>query len=140
MTRSESADAHLKLYRDDPDKAHFIYPRKDGQPVTTLLLTTIGRKSGEPRTTPLIYKKFGSDYVLVASLGGAPNHPAWYLNLLETPDCEIQAGSTRLKARARVAGAERASLWAQMVDYFPDYAEYQRRTQREIPVLVLTPR
>lgn len=137
---NSNAVNHVKRYLEDPDNAQFIYPYGKDKPVTTLLLTTIGRKSGEPRTTPLIYKKVGDTYVIVASLGGNPEHPLWYLNLVATPDCKIQVGRETLKVRARTAPeGERERLWEEAVRQYPDYNDYQARTQRRIPVVALEP-
>jgi deazaflavin-dependent oxidoreductase (nitroreductase family) len=105
----------------------------------TLLLTTRGRKSGKLRRTALIYARDGDRLVLVASNGGAPNHPSWYLNLLECPDVTVQVGAETFAARAGVAYAEeRPRLWELMVSVFSRYAAYQRQTDRVIPVIVLT--
>lgn len=109
-------------------------------PIPTLLLTTTGRKSGKPQLLPLIYGKTSKGYAVVASKGGAPAHPAWYLNLVDHPEVDVQVGPKKLKARARTArGAERAALWKEMAAIFPPYDDYQRRTEREIPVVVLEP-
>jgi deazaflavin-dependent oxidoreductase (nitroreductase family) len=106
---------------------------------TTLLLTTTGRKSGEERTTPVIYEADGDRYVIIASKGGAPEHPAWLLNLGEDPEVEVQVLGDVFKARASVAeGEERERLWKLMAAAWPDYDEYQKKTDREIPVVVLT--
>ncbi|MCC5886098.1 MAG: nitroreductase family deazaflavin-dependent oxidoreductase [Gammaproteobacteria bacterium] len=107
----------------------------------TLLLTTRGRRTGEPRPAPLIYGKFGGHYVVIASKGGLPDHPLWYLNLEADPDCELMVGATHMKAKARVAeGSERARLWKQMSAIYPPYDEYQQRAAgRTIPVVVLEP-
>jgi deazaflavin-dependent oxidoreductase (nitroreductase family) len=107
-------------------------------PVPTLLLTTTGRKSGTPQLLPLIYGKTPTGYAVVASKGGAPEHPAWYRNLVAQPEVDVQVGADKFAARARTAsGAERAALWKQMAALFPPYDAYQRRTEREIPVVVL---
>lgn len=104
----------------------------------TLLLTTTGRRSGEARTTPLIYGRAGDSYVVVASKGGADEPPAWYLNLAAQPEVEVQVLGDRFRARARTAGAdEKPALWEKMVAEWPSYDEYQDKTQREIPVVVL---
>ncbi len=104
----------------------------------TLILTTTGRRSGQPRKHPLIYGRHGDDYLVVASAGGAPHHPAWYLNLDANPDVEIQVKAARMTARARTATPEeRAELWPIMTREWPDYDGYQTRTDREIPVVVL---
>jgi len=129
---------HLKTYRENPEQGHAWNPY--GKEVTALLLTSTGRTTGKPRTRPLIYRKIGGNYVIVASKGGAPDNPMWYRNLLSNPDCEIQVIRDHIKCRARTAvGAERAELWPQMVDLLPQYAEYQSKTDREIPVIVLEP-
>jgi deazaflavin-dependent oxidoreductase (nitroreductase family) len=106
-----------------------------------LLLTTIGRKSGQPRTTPLIYLADGEDLVIVASKAGMDEHPLWYLNLVANPDVEVEIGHERRRLRARTANAEeKAWLWPKLVDIYADYAAYQTRTDREIPVVILSPR
>ena len=106
--------------------------------VTTLLLTTRGRRSGESRTTPLIYGRDGERYVIVASRGGAPKHPNWYENLAANPDVDVQVMADRFKARARTAtAAEKPALWKTMTAIWPPYDEYQQRTPREIPVVIL---
>jgi len=112
----------------------------DWRGVPTLLITTRGRASGLRRRSALIYGRDGDDYVLVASKGGAPNHPMWYLNLVAEPEVEIQVGAEILTATARTAtGEERARLWATMTRIWPDYDEYQTRTARLIPVVVVSP-
>jgi deazaflavin-dependent oxidoreductase (nitroreductase family) len=104
----------------------------------TLLLTTIGRRSGQPHTTPLIYGQDGDRYLVVGSRGGAPEHPQWYRNLLAQPRVQVQVLGDRFQAHARPASAaEKPALWQQMVQLFPPYAEYQARTTREIPVVIL---
>jgi deazaflavin-dependent oxidoreductase (nitroreductase family) len=106
--------------------------------VPTLLLTTRGRRSGEPRTTPLIYGRAGERYLVVASRGGAPTHPDWYQNLAADPEVQVQVMADRFKARARTASAaEKPALWKAMTSIWPPYAEYQARTTREIPVVIL---
>ncbi|MBY0278813.1 nitroreductase family deazaflavin-dependent oxidoreductase [Candidatus Binatia bacterium] len=111
-----------------------------GAPV--LLLTTIGRKSGEPRVAPLIYLKDGERLVLVASKGGMSHHPAWYLNLEAHPDCEVELpGTGKIPMRAtRATDEEKALLWPRLCAIYPDYDDYQARTTRNIPVLILTKR
>ena len=134
---------HIELYRTDPEKARLWDSTPLGGPglLPTLLLTTTGRKSGEPRALPLIYGETGDAYVVIASKGGLPNHPIWFLNLEANPDCELMVGPKRLSARARVAeGAERERLWKQMAETYPPYTEYQERAgARTIPVVVLDP-
>ncbi len=106
--------------------------------VPTLLLTTRGRRSGRLRRTALIYGRAGDAYVVVASQGGDPNHPAWYLNLDADPEVEVQVWADVFPARARTAtGEERDRLWRDMAKIWPPYDDYQRRTDREIPVVVL---
>jgi proline iminopeptidase len=108
--------------------------------VPSLMLTTTGRKSGEKFIFPLFYGEVGKGYVVVASKGGAPQHPGWYRNLLANPDVEVQVGTKKLKAKARTAtGAERSKLWEQALKFWPPYADYQKKTDREIPVVVLDP-
>ena len=108
--------------------------------VPTLLLTTTGRRSGTRRRTALIYGRDTADYVLVASKGGAPAQPEWYLNLDADPQVELQVLDAVVTATARtVTGAERERLWALMRQIWPAYDEYQERTDREIPVVVVTP-
>jgi deazaflavin-dependent oxidoreductase (nitroreductase family) len=103
-----------------------------------LLLTTTGRHSGQPRTTPLIYGRDGDRYLVVASRGGAPKHPDWYENLVAQPEVHVQVMADRFKARARTAtAAEKPPLWKTMAAIFPPYDEYQTRTTREIPVVIL---
>ena len=107
----------------------------------TLLLDHVGAKSGTPRTTPLLYVEDPPNVVIVASKGGFPKHPAWFHNLRANPDTTVQVGSERRAVRARVAeGEERARLWALMVSVYSGYEGYRRRTEREIPVVVLEPR
>jgi deazaflavin-dependent oxidoreductase (nitroreductase family) len=110
----------------------------DWQGTQTLLLTTKGRKSGEPRELPLIYGKSGDDYLIVASKGGADKPPAWYVNLRDKPEVDVQVRGDRFHARARTAtDDEKPRLWSEMVGHWPAYDEYQRKTDREIPVVVL---
>ena len=131
---------HVQLYREDPDKGHMWDSTFAGGPglLSTLLLSTTGRKSGQTSVLPLIYKKVNEGYVIIASKGGAPAHPAWYLNLEADPDCEIQVAHDLYQARARTAdGDERESLWQQLVEVYPPYNDYQAATERKIPVVVL---
>jgi deazaflavin-dependent oxidoreductase (nitroreductase family) len=107
-------------------------------PIPTLLLTTTGRRSGKQIVMPLIYGEAGGNYVVVASKGGAPQHPGWYLNLAAKPEVEVQVLAQRFRAKSRTAtGEERARLWKQMATIFPPYNSYQAKTDREIPVVVL---
>lgn len=106
-----------------------------------LLLDHVGAKSGKRRTTPLLYVRDGEQYVIVASKGGHPKHPAWLHNLRANPDTEIQVGSRRMKVHAREARPEeRGRLWAKAVAAWKAYEDYQARTDREIPLVVLDPR
>jgi deazaflavin-dependent oxidoreductase (nitroreductase family) len=135
---------HIELYLTDPDKAHMWDASLAGGEgvLPTLLLKTTGRKSGEEKLLPLIYKKVGDAYVIIASKGGAPAHPAWYLNIEAEPDCAIQVGREKLDVKARVAdGAEREDLWQQLAAIYPPYNAYQNYAgDRVIPVVVLDPR
>jgi len=133
---------HLDLYARDPQKGHDWDSTAVGGPgvLPVLLLTTRGRKSGAMRTLPLIYKKVGAAYVIIASKGGAPSHPAWYLNLLADSDCRIQVAHDHHRVRARTAeGSQRESLWDQLAEIYPPYNDYQASTPRKIPVVVLDP-
>ena len=106
--------------------------------VQTLILTTTGRRSREPRSSAMIYGADGDRYVVIASNGGSPTHPAWYLNLTADPAAEVQVGGDRMAVRARTAaGAERSRLWSLMTGIWPNFDVYQTRTSREIPVVVL---
>jgi deazaflavin-dependent oxidoreductase (nitroreductase family) len=108
--------------------------------VPTLLLTTRGKKSGTARRTALIYGMAGDDYVVMASYGGAPKHPDWYVNLEADPEVVIQVGEDIMAATARTAGPdERDRLWTVMTDIWPDYDEYDTKTPREFPLVVITP-
>jgi deazaflavin-dependent oxidoreductase (nitroreductase family) len=104
----------------------------------TLVLTTTGRKSGQPRRSAMIYGQRGDAYVVIASQGGAPVHPNWYVNLVAEPNVEAQVRGERFPARARSAvGDERERLWALMTRIWPNFDVYQTRTERRIPVVVL---
>jgi deazaflavin-dependent oxidoreductase (nitroreductase family) len=106
--------------------------------VPTLLLTTRGRKSGKLRRTALIYGTDGDKYMVVASRGGAKHHPAWYLNLRDNPEVEVQVGADKFTARAHTATPdEKARLWPVMAAIWPAYNDYQKKTERDIPVVVL---
>src|SRR6266700_1246305 len=124
-------------------EGHLYTMTQPGRPeitVPALLLTTTGRKSGERFIFPLFYGTVGAGYFVVASKGGAPQHPGWYRNILANPEVEVQVGTAKMRARARTAsGAERARLWQKSLEFWPPYAEYQKKTEREIPVGVLDP-
>lgn len=110
-------------------------------PAPVCLLTTTGRKSGEPRTAPLVYLRKGDTFVVVASQGGLPKNPAWYLNLVADPDVTIQIGHDTYPLRARTASdAERAALWPQLVDLYADFDTYAAWADRTIPVVICEPR
>jgi deazaflavin-dependent oxidoreductase (nitroreductase family) len=109
-----------------------------GRPI--IVLTSLGAKSGKLRKTPLMRVEHGGAYAVVASLGGAPDHPVWYHNLKANPHVELQDRATKRDYAAReVAGDEKALWWARAVEAFPDYAKYQTKTERQIPVFVLEP-
>ena len=111
----------------------------DGNPV--VLLHHVGRRSGEPRVTPLIHLADGEDVVVVGSMGGTPKDPAWVHTLRAAPDTEVELGRERRAVRAREADPEeRARLWPLLVEQYPAFATYQARTEREIPVVILAPR
>lgn len=126
---------HIRGYVEcDGKKGHRFYGNN------TLLLTTRGRRSGRLRRTALIYGRHGDAYVVVASNGGSPTHPLWYLNLVADPRVYVQVGARTFTARARTAaGKERPQLWQMMIKLFGEYARYQKKTEREIPVVVLDP-
>jgi deazaflavin-dependent oxidoreductase (nitroreductase family) len=139
VSESESLHGpeHVRRYRETDGEVGHVWRR--GSKV--LLLTTRGRRTGEPTTTPLIYERSGDGYVVVASNGGAQEHPGWYRNLLRDPTVEVQVLGDVFRAGARtVDGAERAELWRLAAEQWPPYDEYQTRTDREIPVVVLEPR
>jgi proline iminopeptidase len=127
-------DEHVKRYREtDGEEGHLW---QEGS--TILLLTTKGRKTGKETTTPLIYDLDGDNPVIVASKGGAPEHPGWYLNLAKDPEVEVQIKGDRFRARARTTeGEERERLWRKLNEMWPPYDEYQTKTTRQIPVVVL---
>jgi deazaflavin-dependent oxidoreductase (nitroreductase family) len=109
-------------------------------PMDFLLLTTTGRKTGEPRDVALNYMREGNSYIVVASYAGEDRDPAWWRNLKANPDAELRVGGRRIRVRAREAdGAERERLWTRLVVTDPAYAEYQERTKRRLPVVVLEP-
>jgi proline iminopeptidase len=127
-------DEHVRRYRETGGKVGHIW--RGGS--TILLLTTTGRTTGEKRTSPLIYAEDGAAFVIVASKGGAPDHPGWYKNLEKTPEVELQVKDEVFRARARTAqGDERARLWRKANEVWPQYDEYAKKTNREIPVVVL---
>ena len=130
-------DANTFLYRLSGGR---VGGRYDRAPV--LILHHVGRKSGERRETPLIYLRDGEDIVIVGSMGGSPKHPAWYLNVRDRPeDVAVEIKGTRRPVRARHATPEeRERLWPELLEMWPAWEDYTRRTEREFPVLILTPR
>lgn len=127
---------HVRVYRETGGERGYEW-----RGTTVLLLTTEGRVSHQPRTTPLIHRTDGERFVIVASKGGAPEHPGWYENLLANPEASIQVKDRQLAVSASTAsGDERERLWRLMTEVWPAYDDYQRRTEREIPVVVLSPR
>jgi deazaflavin-dependent oxidoreductase (nitroreductase family) len=138
MTTSDNrprgwVEDHVRRYQESEGEDGHIW---NGVP--TLLLTTTGRRSGRSFTTPLIYGRQGDVYIVVASKGGAPRHPDWYMNLSENPEVGVQVAADRFTAQARTAGPdEKPAVWATMAEIWPEYDLYQTRTSREIPVVIL---
>jgi proline iminopeptidase len=127
-------DEHVRRYQETNGEEGFDW--REGSQI--LLLTTTGRKSGEQTTAPLIFGMDGDNPVIVASKGGAPEHPGWYKNLVKNPAAEVQIKGDTFAVRARDAeGEERERLWKMMNGHWPHYAEYQTKTDRQIPVVVL---
>lgn len=126
---------HIAAYRDTDGEVGYLW---NGVP--TLLLTVTGRRSGQPRTSALIFGRDDDDYLVVASMGGAPMHPKWYLNLRADPSAQIQVRDQQIAVTARTATVEeKPRLWRIMTDIWPNYDAYQSRTDRPIPVVVLSP-
>ena len=141
-TLSDWMKDHVKRYlASNGADGHMLKLPSHDKPVPTLLLTTTGRKSGTAFLFPLIYGTAGKSYVVIASKGGAPDHPGWYKNLVANPAVELQVADKHLRAKARtVTGDERAKLWRDMAALFPPYDKYQEKApHREIPVVVLDP-
>jgi deazaflavin-dependent oxidoreductase (nitroreductase family) len=127
---------HVRLYVQSNGKQGHLW--REGVP--TLLLTTRGKTTGQARRTALIYARDGDNYVVMASYGGSPTHPDWYLNLEADPEVVVQVGEERFRARAaRDTPEQRQRLWGLMTAIWPDYAEYATKTTREIPLVVVTP-
>ena len=125
---------HVQRYVETDGEVGYLW--REGAPI--LILTVTGRRSGKDYSTPLIFGEDGGNYVLVASQGGRPEHPDWYLNLAETPEVGVQVKADKFRARARTAeGEERERLWEMMNEIWPHYDEYQTKTTRQIPVVVL---
>jgi deazaflavin-dependent oxidoreductase (nitroreductase family) len=142
MTQPDWAREHVERYRASNGADGHIWTGFDGTGnFPCLLLTTTGRKSGEARTTPLIYGEDGGEYMIIASQGGRPDHPAWYKNLVANAAVELQVGPESFAATARTADPEeRARLWPKMAEIYPPYDEYQKKAaaSREIPLVILT--
>jgi deazaflavin-dependent oxidoreductase (nitroreductase family) len=129
-------EEHIRRYRETDGEVGYLW-----NGATALLLTTTGRKTGQARTQPLIFASDGGDYLVVASMGGAPQHPSWYLNLVDHPDAEVQVKGDVIPVRAHTATAEeKPRLWKIVTAQWPNYDVYQTRTERQIPVVVLSPR
>jgi deazaflavin-dependent oxidoreductase (nitroreductase family) len=127
-------EEHVRVYRETGGERGYIWRRG----TEILLLTTTGRKSGEERTTPLIHRTDGDRWIIVASKGGTPDHPDWYLNLQENPEIEIQVKDEVIPVRAStVDDEERERLWEKMTEVWPDYDDYQSNTDRKIPIVAL---
>jgi deazaflavin-dependent oxidoreductase (nitroreductase family) len=139
MTKSDDelfGQEHVRVYEETDGERGY-----DWRGTNILLLTTTGRSSGQARTTPLIHRTDGDRYVVVASKGGTPEHPAWFTNMQADPEAQIQVRGDRIPVRMTVAqGDERARLWGKMTEVWPDYDDYAKKTDREIPVVVLEPR
>jgi deazaflavin-dependent oxidoreductase (nitroreductase family) len=129
-------DEHVRQYEATSGKVGH-----DWNDTQVLILHTTGRKSGATRKNPLIYGRDGESYMVVASKGGAPDHPDWYLNLMAHPETTIQVWGEQIPVTARTATAdEKTRLWPTMTKEWPDYDEYQKKTEREIPLVILSPR
>jgi len=126
---------HIRAYRETGGETGYLW---NGVP--TLLLTVTGRRSGRELTSALIFGRDGDDYLVVASKGGAPSHPLWYLNLQANPQAKIQVKGEELAVAARTASVDqKPRLWKIMTDLWPNYDAYQSRTSRDIPLVVLSP-
>lgn len=135
---TRAAGLHTRAYRATGGR---IGQRIPGVPGNMCLLDHVGAKSGTKRTSPLSYIRDGDSYVLVASKGGYPQHPAWFHNLKANPDTQVQVKHRKIPVRARVATPEeRERLWPEVVKAYKGYAVYQKRTEREIPLVILEPR
>src|ERR1700753_522446 len=134
MTTHLFGDAHVDRYLATDGEEGFHWNKG----TTILVLFTKGRKTGKERRHALIFREYGDDYLIVASKGGNPEPPAWFLNLQADPNVEVQIKGDRFKARARVATpAEKPAMWTHMTEVWPDYDNYTKKTTREIPVVVL---
>jgi deazaflavin-dependent oxidoreductase (nitroreductase family) len=126
-------DEHVRRYEETDGEVGYLW---NGAPC--LVLTTTGRRTGTPQKRALICGQDGDDYLIVASMGGAPKHPVWYLNLTAEPNVEVQVKGDKFPARARTATPdEKPRLWEIMTAVWPSYDTYQARTERDIPLVVL---
>jgi len=141
--RMDYINEHLRIYLEsDGEHGHYVDPPEPGarKDSTALLLQTIGRKSGNKFTVPLFYEKVGDDFIIIASKGGSDKHPVWYLNMLEQAEVRVQAGRDKYRASWRILeGDERQVAWDKIAAMYPTYHEYQKITDRVIPVIALTP-
>jgi deazaflavin-dependent oxidoreductase (nitroreductase family) len=129
------SSVHAGVYRATGGK---LFGRMGKSPI--LILNTVGRKSGKKRATPLLYAVDGEDFVIIASKGGDPSHPAWYLNLMANPDATVEVKGREVRVTAeQVEGEEKMRLWQKMAELYPTYDDYQKKTEREIPLLILRP-
>jgi len=126
-------DDHLKTYLETDGEEGYMF-----RGVSSLILTTTGRKTDKERTNPVIFQMDGDDYIIVGSRGGDVRHPGWYLNLVENPNVKVQVKADKFEATARIATAEeRPRLWDKMVAVYPDFTKYQANTDREIQIVIL---
>ena len=141
MAQSDWAREHTELYQASGGTEGHIWDKLSAPgSYPCLLLTTMGRKSGEPRIAPLVYGRDGENYILIASQGGRPTHPAWYLNLRAEPRVQVQVADDIFRALAQsVSGGERQRLWRMMMTVYPKFDEYQAKVDgiREIPLIKL---
>jgi deazaflavin-dependent oxidoreductase (nitroreductase family) len=134
MSEQLFGDEHVRRYVETDGEVGYTW--LEGSPI--LILTTTGRKTGNETATPLIFGRDGEDYVIVASKGGAPEHPGWYKNLAANPEVQVQVKGDKFQARAHTAeGEQRERAWRAMNEIWPHYAEYQTKTDRILPVVVL---
>ena len=141
MVQAGWVKEHVDRYKNSEGAEGHLWDRASAEgSFPCLLLTTIGRKSGEPKTTPLIYGRDQEDYTIIASQGGRPSHPAWYLNLVSNPKVQVQVAAEQFSAVARsTLGKERQSLWKMMMEVYPLFDNYQEKVSgvREIPLVIL---
>jgi deazaflavin-dependent oxidoreductase (nitroreductase family) len=134
MSEQLFGNEHVRRYVETDGEVGYTW--REGSPI--LILTTTGRKSGKDTSTPLIFGRDGEDYVVVGSKGGAPEHPLWYENLSANPEVQVQVKGDKFRARAHTAeGEQRERAWRTMNEIWPHYAEYQTKTDRILPVVVL---